>query len=163
MDAVIFFKDTNGNSNIISVEVKYTDSLGTNKAKDNELKVVAAKDTGYFTEKGIDFIAKGCSQIYRNFLLTEKYRIEEKLTNSYSVILAPEDHPTTESEINSLKKFLSTDCPETKLIKYSLEEFVRRISKNVTEEKYSKWIEWFYSRYLDFAKVKPLYTELKGV
>jgi hypothetical protein len=162
MDAVIFFEDSSGNNNIISIEVKYTDSLGTNKAKDNELKIAAAVDTGYFTEKGIEFIGKGCSQIYRNFLLTEKYRIQEKLTNSYSVILAPEAHPTTESEINSLKKFLSTDCPENKVIKYSLEDFVRIISNHLIEEEYKKWISWFYDRYLDFDKVKSLYTELKG-
>ena len=99
-------------------------------------------------------------QIYRNFLLTEKYRMVEKLANSYSIILAPAKHPTTESEINSLKKYFSTNCPGNKLEKYSLEDFVRIISDNISEKKYKDWINWFYDRYLTFDKVEGLHKEL---
>ena len=165
MDAVIFFKDNAGKLNIIAIEVKYTDSLGTNKASENDLKVKVAKETGYFTKEGIGFIDKGCMQIYRNFLLTEKYRIEEKLANSYSIILAPKDHPTTASEINSLKKYFSGDCPKNKLEKYSLEDFIKIISENISdinsEMDYKGWINWFYDRYLNFDKVEEFYKELK--
>ncbi len=160
MDAVIFFTDNNENHSIIAIEVKYTDSLGTNKAKENELKVTVAKETGYFTKEGIDYISQGCMQIYRNFLLTEKYRIEEKLANSYSIILAPEGHPTTVSEINSLKKYLTDSCPKHKLEKYSLEDFVSIISDNISDPEYKKWINWFYDRYLSFDKVEDFYKEL---
>ncbi len=160
MDAVIFFKDNNDKDNIISVEVKYTDSLGTNKATENQLKVSAAIDTGYFTKEGIEHIGKGSIQIYRNFLLTEKYRMVKKLANSYSIILAPRDHPTTESEIESIKKYFSENCPVTKLKKYDLEDFVRIISNNISEEKYKEWINWFHKRYLSFDKVEDLYKVL---
>ena len=161
MDAVIFFTDYDDNPNIISIEVKYTDSLGTNKASENKLKVEVAKETGYFTKDGIKYITEGCMQIYRNFLLTEKYRIKEKLSKSYSIILAPVQHPTTEAEIKALQKFLSNDCPVDKLSKYSLEDFVTIISKNLSEEKYKVWIKWFYDRYLAFNKVEGFYKELK--
>lgn len=161
MDAVIFFKDNNDKTNIISIEVKYTDSLGTNKATENKLKVDVAKETGYFTKEGIEYIRKGCMQIYRNFLLTEKYRVMENLSNSYSIILAPAKHPTTESEIISLKKYLSDACPLNKFEKYTLEDFVKIIANNISEEKYKDWIAWFDRRYLAFDKVEDLYNELK--
>lgn len=159
MDAVIFFKNNNDKSNIISIEVKYTDTLGSNKAKENKLKVDAALATGYFTTDGIKHIHGGCTQIYRNFLLTEKYRMVHKLENSYSIILAPKDHPSTEWEINSLKKYFNESCPDSKLKKYTLEDFTRIISDNINED-YKPWINWFNNRYLAFDKVNKLLEEL---
>lgn len=160
MDAVIFFKDHDDYSNIIAIEVKYTDSLGTNKARKNDLKVETAIETNYFTNEGIDHIKKGCNQIYRNFLLTEKYRLVHKLKNSYSIILAPKQHPTTDEEITSLKRYLNNNCHENKLKKYNLEDFVDIISQNINEE-YASWINWFRSRYMSFDKVEELFKELK--
>lgn len=160
MDAVIFFRDKENKENIISIEVKYTDKLGSNCAAKNDLKVLTAKDSGFFSEEGLQFINIGCPQIYRNFLLTEKYRMVHDLSNSYSIILVPQDHPTTESEITFLKKNLTTSCPESKLKKYSLEAFVQIISENINEE-LKPWIDWFYERYLNFSLVSKLYMELK--
>ena len=60
MDAVIFFTDKNGGQNIIAIEVKYTDSLGTNKATEIDEKYYAAKDSGYFTTEGLIEIDKEC-------------------------------------------------------------------------------------------------------
>jgi hypothetical protein len=160
MDAVIFFTDNHNNRNIISIEVKYTDSLGTNKAKENSLKVETAIASGLFTAEGIESVKQGCTQIYRNFLLTEKYRMVHHLANSYSIILAPKKHPTTLNEINSLKKQFNESCPESKLKKYDLEDFVKTISENVTE-KYRPWIDWFTNRYLNFDGVEELFIEVK--
>ncbi len=161
MDVAIFFEDNEGNNNIIAIEVKYTDSLGVNKAKENDLKSKVAIETGFFTKDGIDYISNGCNQVYRNFLLTEKYRIVEKMTSSYSIVLAPQQHPTTTIEIDSLKKHFSEYCPKNKLEKYSLEDFIRIISDNIPDKKYKDWINWFYDRYLDFDKVEEVYKELK--
>ena len=62
MDATILFSDAEGNKFIIAIEVKYTDSLG-------------AKESGLFTTLGLAKVKAVCPQIYRNFLLTEKYII----------------------------------------------------------------------------------------
>jgi len=83
------------------------------------------------------------------------------MTSSYSIVLAPQQHPTTTIEIDSLKKHFSEYCPKNKLEKYSLEDFIRIISDNIPDKKYKDWINWFYDRYLDFDKVEEVYKELK--
>lgn len=157
MDAAILFQDDMGNKYIISIETKYIDQLGQNKAKDNSLKVETAKSLNIFTANGINTISKGCTQIYRNFLLTEKYRLFHELTDSYSVILAPSEHPTTETEISSLHENLIPDF-QYKLRKYALEDFVESLKPDCPEE-FQHWLTLFYSRYLDFGKTEQLFKE----
>ena len=154
MDAAILFSDEKNSKYIIAIETKYTDSLGKNKARDNKLKLEAAKDSKLFTNEGLNHISEGCTQIYRNFLLTEKFRMVENLKDSFSIILAPEQHPSTKSEIESILKFVKPEY-HYKLEKYSLEGFVRTIASNCPEP-YSKWIQWFDNRYLDFKKAEQL-------
>jgi hypothetical protein len=160
MDAVVFFTDKNGGQNIIAIEVKYTDSLGTNKASENQLKYEVAKDSKLFTEAGLKQIEAGCTQIFRNFLLTEKYRMVHNLANSYNVILAPTQHPSTESEINAIKKYFSEQCPKDKLIKYDLESFTKTIEESAPTE-LKQWLTWFRNRYLMFNQVEELFKALK--
>lgn len=154
MDAAIVFSDAQNRKYIIAIETKYTDSLGTNKAKDNKLKLAFAEESGLFTAEGIDHIKNGCTQIYRNFLLTESYRFRENFHESYSIILAPQEHPSTEKEINSLKQFLKPKY-HYKLEKYSLEDFVKNIKSDCPDE-FIEWINWFDDRYLNFSKVEQL-------
>ena len=160
IDAVILFTDKDGGQNIIAIEVKYTDSLGTNKATEIDEKYYAAKDSGYFTTEGLIEIDKGCTQIFRNFLLTEKYRMKHNLSKSYNVILAPAEHPSTIAELNALKKYFNETCPTDKLIKYDLETFVAVLEENVPTEM-KDWSNWLYNRYLDFSQVKELLKEMK--
>lgn len=157
MDAAILFRDEFGKRYIISVETKYIDKLGQNKAKDNLLKLDTAKSLNFFTKNGINTISNGCTQIYRNFLLTEKYRLVNGLYDSYSIILAPEEHPTTECEIASLHENLKPEF-QYKLQKYALEDFIESLKPNCPEE-FNSWLTWFYSRYLDFTKTEYLYKE----
>lgn len=154
MDAAIVFYDTLNRKHIIAIETKYTDSLGANKAKDNKLKLAFAEESGLFTSEGIDHIKNGCTQIYRNFLLTESYRFKENFHDSYSIILAPEKHPSTENEIKSLKQFLKPEY-HYKLEKQSLEDFVKIIKTDCPAE-FKNWINWFDDRYLNFSKAEQL-------
>lgn len=157
MDAAIFFSDETGNRYVIAIETKYTDCLGSNLAKENELKIQTALKSGLFTNDGIAHINKGCTQVYRNFLLTEKYRMVHQLKDSYSIILAPKDHPSTDSEIQSMLKFLKPEY-HYKLKKYTLEDLVSSLGKNCPDE-FQAWLEWFYDRYLDFNKVESILNE----
>lgn len=154
MDAAILFTDKEENKYIIAIETKYTDALGQNKAKENDLKHKAAILSGLFSEEGINHIATGCTQIYRNFLLVEKYRMVENLKDSYSIILAPKDHPSTDKEIESILDFL-IPAAHYKLAKHTLEDFVEIIKTNCPE-KYQIWINSFYGRYLNFSKLDTL-------
>jgi len=133
MDAAILFSDTTGNKYVIAIEVKYTDSLGTNKASENMLKYTFAKELQQFTNEGLSLIESGCPQIYRNYLLTEKYGKIHSLKDTYSIILAPKDHPSTKSEIASLKTYLKPQY-HYKLEKYDLETFVELLKVHCPNE-----------------------------
>lgn len=156
MDAFITFYDIKGSEHIIAIETKYTDSLGTNKAKDNTLKIQFAIESGLFTEGGINQIKTNCAQIYRNFLLVEKFRVVNKLKDSYSIILAPNGHPSTDKEINSLLQFLKPEYKQIKnwkIKKYTLESFVQVLKANCPTTSLH-WLEWFYNRYLNLKKIE---------
>jgi hypothetical protein len=159
MDAAILFSDEAQNKYIIATEIKYTDSLGSNKASDKELKITTAKESGLFTKDGLAHIEDGCTQIYRNFLLTEKYRMVHRLKDSYSIVLAPKDHPTTDREIKSLVEYLHPQY-KYKLKKYALEDFVFALEKNCPDE-FLNWLNWFYDRYLNFEKIASILNEPK--
>lgn len=156
MDAAILFSDKANHQYLIAIETKYTDSLGKNIASDKEsnIKIITATESGLFTETGLSNIRKGCTQIYRNFLLTEKYRMVHQLKDSYSIILAPKDHPSTDGEIKSLLKVLHPEY-HYKLKKYALEDFVATLRKNCHDE-FQPWLTWFYDRYLNFNKLETI-------
>lgn len=154
MDAAIIFKDLNGDRYLISIETKYTDSLGTNKASDNALKYETAKRLRQFTDEGLRIIQGGCIQIYRNYLQTEKYRLVKNLKDSLSIILAPKDHPSTQKEIDSLKMSLKPAI-QHKIEKESLENFVGNLEVHCPDE-FQDWLKEFHNRYLNFEVVEPL-------
>jgi len=149
MDAIIIFKDEKGNKYLMAIEVKYTDSLGTNKAKDNKLKYDTARDLKQFTEDGLAIIKDGCPQIYRNYLLTEKYKMVKGIKDAYSIILAPKDHPSTKREIESLKNHLQPAF-HYKIIKEDIETFIGKLEQNCPDE-YKEWLRNFNERYLNFS------------
>ncbi len=157
MDATIMFQDAKGENYLIAIETKYIDRLGKNKAKDNSIKLETAKESGLFNSNGIETVSQGCTQIYRNFLLTEKYRLVHDFKDSYSIIMAPAEHPTTEIEIASLQKNLLPEF-HYKLQKYSLEDFVESLKSDCPKE-FQEWLNWFYDRYLDFNKTEHLFKE----
>jgi hypothetical protein len=157
MDASITYSDEADRKYLIAIETKYIDQLGKNKAKKKDLKLKTARELNMFTEEGIKEISGGCTQIYRNFLLTEKYRLVHGLCDSYSIILAPGDHPSTETEIASLHKNLLPEF-HYKLQKYALEDFVDKLKFDCPEE-FKPWLAWFYDRYLNFSKTEHLFRE----
>lgn len=154
MDAAIIFKDEEGNMHLLAIEVKYTDSLGTNKAKDNKLKYEIAMDLDQFTADGLKIIKDGCQQIYRNYLLTEKYRIVQGIKESYSIILAPKDHPSTNSEIETLKHYLKPVF-HYKIIKGDLESIIENFELSCPPE-FKNWLFKFNERYLNFPLAENL-------
>jgi hypothetical protein len=165
MDAIIRFEDECGKEGFIAVETKYSENLGTNASyvKDENGKkmprlqsINAIKELQCFnpdTEKGIMEGKIPLTQIYRNFLLSEMYGLrgrDEKL-ESYSIILAPEEHLSTERELKSLTNGLRDEYKE-KIKNIHLEDFVNAIIANCPDE-YRGDFERFYDRYLNFDKL----------
>jgi hypothetical protein len=159
MDAFITFYDKEGSEHIIAIETKYTDSLGTNSASGKgvvEKQIQMLKDMNLLTEEGMQKLESKqihFSQLYRNFLLTEKYREVRRLINSYSIVMAPKEHPTTKNEITFLKENL---LDEKKLTDYKLEDFVNTLKLYSPVENLD-WLEWFEDRYLNFGKLDKKY------
>ena len=165
MDAIIRFVDTNGKDGFIAVETKYSENLGTNVAYDkdeNGKKIPRAKSIEVVrelqcfkpdVEEQIVIGEKGLTQIYRNFLLSEMYGFKEEL-QSYSIILAPAKHPSTDGEFKSLYNELRDEYKD-KIKNIYLEDFVNAMINN-SPDKYRIVFEQFYDRYLNFAKLKNI-------
>ena len=163
MDAIIRFEDEHGKGGFIAVETKYSENLGTNVAYDRDKdgkkiprakSIEAVKKLQCFTPNTEKNIMEGntpLTQIYRNFLLSETYGLKEEL-QSYSIILAPKEHPTTETEVKSLVDNLS-DGYKDKIKRVYLEDFVNAIINNCPD-KYRVVFERFYDRYLNFEKLE---------
>ena len=165
MDAIIKFKDKDGKDGFIAVETKYSENLGSNASykKDDSGKktprpqcVKAIKELQCFTPDTEKNIMEGntpLTQIYRNFLLSEMYGLhgETEELQSFSIILAPEQHPTTETELKSLVDNLS-DGYKAKIKDVTLEDFVNAIIR-VCPDEYRVVFERFYDRYLNFGKL----------
>ena len=162
MDAIIKFKDKDGKDGFIAVETKYSENLGSNaaykKGDDGKKRprsqcATAIKELQCFTPEIEESIMEGntpLTQIYRNFLLSEIYGLREGL-QSHSIILAPEQHPTTDNEVKSLIDNLSDDH-KGKIKDVTLEDFVNAIIR-VCPDAYRVVFERFYDRYLNFGKL----------
>ena len=162
MDAIIRFEDEQGNGGFIAIETKYSENLGTNAAYDRDKNgnktprkqsLKAVQELNCFKSDVESRIINGevrLTQIYRNFLLSEKFGHDEGL-NSYSIILAPRNHPSTDNEFKSLYNELKEEH-RTKINSMHLEDFVNAIINNSPTE-YRVVFERFYDRYLNFKKL----------
>ena len=162
MDAIIRFEDEHGKKGFIAIETKYSENLGTNVAYDRDdngknipraKSIEAVKEFKCFNADEEQSIIKGdtpLTQIYRNFLLSEMYGHKEGLL-SYSIILAPQKHPTTKKELESLTNVLRNEYKD-KIKQVYLEDFVNAIINNSPTE-YRVVFERFYDRYLNFEKL----------
>ena len=157
MDAIIRYVDFEGKNCFIAIETKYSESLGANEAKDDATKEKerrVAVELGFFCDEAAKQIASGevpLTQIYRNFLLSEAYGKKCGL-GSFSIVLAPSIHPSTEREVASLLPKLKEEYAK-KLKIVHLEDFVDALIANTPEE-YSSLFDRFKSRYLDFDKAR---------
>ena len=162
MDAIIRFEDEQGKKGFIAIETKYSENLGTNAAYDRDKNgektprkqsLKAVQELKCFKSDVESRIINGevrLTQIYRNFLLSEKFG-EDKGLNSYSIILAPRNHPSTVNEFKSLYNELKEEH-RTKINSMYLEDFVNAIINNSPTE-YRLVFERFYDRYLNFEKL----------
>ena len=157
MDAYIKFVDDKGGRHIIAIETKYTDVLGVNEARNCEEQKQLLLETGLFGDEFEELLMSGkvkLTQIYRNLLLTERYRIVEGFENSYSIVLSPKEHPSTEAEIKSVTEYLKPEYAY-KLGAVTLEDLVEVMIQSLPEY-YAQVYEKFRGRYLDFDKVKTI-------
>lgn len=160
MDAYFRFCTTDGKKGIIAIETKYTDKLGSNEAKNINPALEAANGmTDIFTSEGLEAIKSRrvkITQVFRNFLLTEKVRQIEGLDESLSIVLAPSDNTSNKSDEKVFCEQLRPEC-KYKFQTVVLEDFVMALKTEFPNEQI---FEDFFKRYLEFGLV-DLYMRRK--
>ena len=152
MDAIIEFTDNEGIPSFIAIETKYSENLGVNEASRKGKGKETITSLGIFRtgiKERIENKEVNLTQIYRNFLLSETYGIDQN-KKAYSIVLAPEEHPTTTDEVNSLKNELKEEY-RYKISSVNLEDFVLKLIEK-SQGKYQATFRAFYDRYLNFGK-----------
>lgn len=154
MDAIIEFTDNEGIPSFIAIETKYSENLGTNEASDKgkakaietikSLRIFQSEIENRITSKKV-----ALTQIYRNFLLSETYGINQN-KKAYSIVLAPKENLTTVDEVNSLKNELKEEY-RYKISSVNLEDFVLKLIEK-SQGKYQATFRAFYDRYLNLKK-----------
>lgn len=160
MDAIIKFEDELGRNCFIAIETKYSEALGTNEASNKERAVKVAEELKCFNSdiaKRVETKDVKLTQIYRNFLLSEAYGIYSG-AESYSLVLAPEIHPSTDREVRSLRDELNDDF-KYKIASLSLESFVEGVLAKCPDA-YRSCFERFRERYLMFDKARSIQQSL---
>ncbi|MBO5381032.1 MAG: hypothetical protein J6A40_02935 [Bacteroides sp.] len=152
MDAIIEFTDNDGIPSFIAIETKYSENLGVNEASRKGKGKETITSLGIFRteiKERIENKEVNLTQIYRNFLLSETYGINQN-KKAYSIVLAPQEHPTTRDEVNSLKNELKEEY-RYKISSVNLEDFVLKLIEK-SQGKYQATFRAFYDRYLNFGK-----------
>jgi len=154
MDAIICFKAADGKDGFIAIETKYSENLGTNEASNNEKSLEIIKQLKCFNhnlEEKIKSRQIKLTQIYRNFLLSEIYGLKTN-ADSYSIILSPHIHPSTDKEVRSITDEMQPDY-KGKLRNISLESFTDKLISESPEE-YAEIFRRFKDRYLRFDRAE---------
>ena len=159
-DAFVEFRANDGNNGCIAIETKYVDKLGKNSSSDMSTKVCVAKEIGCFTDSGLKRTESECPQIARNFLLVEKYGLNNGLTYSHSVVLALRDDAVAVQEVAEFRDLLLPHF-KSKIEKVNLEDFVEAVTACVPESE-KRWIGDFHRRYLDFEAAERALEALFG-
>ncbi len=168
MDAFMRYATSDGRKGIIAIETKYTDALGTNKARNPAVAIQAATEphngiSELFTEEGKARIKSGeitLSQVYRNFLLTEKVRLLDHkynddnapLADSLSIVLAPRGNTLNHADEQQLASIIRQEY-RYKFQVLALETFVDALI--VAFPRLPIFSE-FHRRYLDFTPAEWL-------
>ena len=156
MDAIIRFEDFDGKECFIAIETKYSENLGANEASNKTREIEIIRQLKCFQPDIEARIADSkikLTQIYRNFLLSETYGMDISAV-SYSLIMAPKGHPSTDRELKSLINELNPEY-RYKVQSISLDEFVKGLIETCPPE-YPEIYKDFYNRYLDFEKINSI-------
>ena len=154
MDAIICFKTADGKDGFIAIETKYSENLGTNEASNTDKAIETIRQLSCFNsdfEERINKKQTKLTQIYRNFLLSERYGLWIG-ADSYSIVLSPKIHPSTDDEVLSVTNEMRPEY-KGKLQSITLESFTNKLISESPEE-YAEIFRRFRDRYLSFDRVE---------
>lgn len=151
-DAMLIYKTTSGKTNILAIETKYVEALGTNRSRDISHQIEVVKNSSVFSSDCLAHSEKGFSQLGRNFMLAERYRKVHHLDEAHAVVIAPLENNSSETEIAEFSKLLSQQCKH-QLFYCSLEKLIEAVLGSCPKT-HSNWINEFRMRYLGFENIK---------
>ena len=131
---------------------EHTDILGKNEASDtSKAKEIITQDlSNIFTIEAKEKIKNGeikLSQVFRNFLLTEKFRLHNKLNDSLSIVIAPKENISNKEDEAQLIASINEEF-KYKFQVITLESFVDAIISEFPQELI---FLAFRHRHLDFS------------
>lgn len=150
LNAYILWSDRRGGRRLTAVTLKYADPLSLEESGNTEMQKKLLIGSDLFTPGFSRSVGEGSvriTRLYRNFLLAERYREVNGLSDSRTVLLAPRSHPTTASEIASLRPWLK-DEQQYKLRSITLEDFVESLILYAPDF-YKDAFQLFRERYLN--------------
>jgi len=159
-DAMLLYISDSGERNILAIETKYVEKLGTNPSSDLSKQIDLVKDSKMFNEDGKKEVTKGFGQLGRNFLLAEKFRMENRLDKAFAVVISPEENTSSKTEISEFHKMMNAEY-QNQLFYTSLENIVKSINNKPSKE-IKSWIELFKKRYLGFDDCESIYKGYKS-
>lgn len=151
-DAMVIYKTTSGKINILAIETKYVEALGTNRSSDISHQIELVKNSSVFSSDCLAHSENGFSQLGRNFMLAEKYRKVHHLDEAHAVVIAPLENNSSETEIAVFSKLLSEEYKH-QLFYCSLEKVTEAIAESCPKT-HIRWIKDFRTRYLGFENIK---------
>lgn len=159
-DAMILYLTGSGERNILAIETKYVEKLGVNSSSDLTKQIELVNSCEIFNSYGIEMAQKGFGQLGRNFLLAEKFRINNRLDKAFAVVISPEGNDSSHKEITEFRNLLNAGFKD-RIFFQPLENTVESLKDYLPKSLYP-WLTEFYRRYLDFAASDFLYKEHKA-
>ena len=154
-DAAVIYTDKAGRRGLASIETKYTDKLGGNKAAKEGRKMDIAKRLGVFSPEGLRrYSENGFDQVARNLLLTLAYADKHALVCARNYVLAPRDDEEAPSVVAQMRERLAPPYKDS-IEMLPLETVVER-GLACADEFFADHMGRFRKRYLDFIRIDHL-------
>lgn len=158
-DAMLIYTTKAGERNILAIETKYVEKLGTNPSSDLTKQTELVKGCVMFNELGKIQASNGYGQLGRNFLLAEKFRIENRLDKAFAVVISPAENTSSSKEISDFYSMMNQEF-HNRLFYISLERIIEQV-KDTSPKSLLPWIKDFERRYLGFAECDSLFKEYR--
>ena len=160
-DAAVLFRDASGRPGLASIETKYTDELGGNKARNEDRKFELALNLGLFTDDGLAWYrTHGFDQVARNLLLTFAYARVEGLHHAMNYVLGPAEDEEAPRAVESLRLRLAPAFRD-RIMWLPLEHAIER-GLSVADQFLADHLKRFHSRYLDFSQIEDLTRSVRS-
>jgi len=154
-DAAIFYTDPTGQKGLASIETKYTDKLGGNRASKEGRKLDLARKLEVFNRSGLQWYTEnGFDQVARNLLLTLAYAGRHALAHARNYVLALQDDDEAAEAVAQFKTRLAP-CYQDKIEILPLETVVER-GLACAHDRFAAHLSRFHQRYLDFSQIAHL-------